>query len=135
MNKIFLFLFTLCLVYYQVEGAKNVESREDQESCPSSFTNDDNVKGVSDCVDRDLSNGDTYYDKCCYVRGMRNGRIGEGCLGLPRDATMDVPGTIKLYEENYFKNRGMQLKVYSVDCKASYIKLFFLMIILFILFI
>ncbi len=135
MNKIFLFLFTLCLVYYQVEGAKNVESREDQESCPSQFSNDANVKGVSDCVDRDLSNGDTYCDKCCYVRGMRNGIIGEGCLGLPRDATMDIPGTIKLYEENYFKNRGIHVKVYSVECKASYIKLFALTIILFSLFI
>ena len=135
MNKIFLFLVILCLAYYQFEGAKNVESRDDQESCPSQFSNDANVKGVSDCVDRDLSNGDTYYDKCCYVRGMREGRVGEGCLGLPRDAIMDIPGTIKLYEENYFKNRGMQLKVYSVDCKASYIKLFALTIILFSLFI
>ena len=135
MNKIFLFLVILCLAYYQVEGAKNVESREDQEPCSSHFVNEANVKGVSDCVDRDLSNGDTYYDKCWYVRGMRNGRIGEGCLGMSRDATMDIPGTLELYEDNYFKKRGIKLKVYSVECKASYIQLFALTFILFILFI
>ena len=135
MNKIFLFIVLECLAYYHVEGAKNLEPRDDQESCPSEFENDSNVKGVSDCVDRDLSYGDTYFDKCCYVRGMRNGRIGEGCLGMSRDATMDIPGTLELYEDNYFKKRGIKLKVYSVECKASYIQLFALTFILFILFI
>ncbi len=131
MNKIILFLALSWFAFYQVEGAKNVESREDQKPCPREFEADSSVKGVSDCADRDLSIGSTYNDKCCYVRAMVDGEVVEGCAGAPRNYTIDIPGAIEFYEDNYYKTHDKHVKIYAVDCNASFIQLFALATILF----
>ncbi len=85
---------------------------------------DSNDIFLSDCVDRKLSHSDDsdgdikYYDKCCYIRAMVNGSYVYGCIGLDRNETIDIVDTINLIEE------GQNLKIYSIDCKASYIKYF-----------
>ena len=105
---------------------------------------------VSDCVDRELEKGNYgrgLYDKCCYVRLMVNGRVGEACIGLDRQYTMDVPGYIPIAEKQLKRRisqntaiterfdieltEGTDIKIYSVDCDASYIKLFAYIFVLF----
>ena len=96
---------------------------------------------LSDCVDRQLTNPyGELYDKCCYLRAMTNGKICERCFGLTRDQTMDVPGYIPQLEDTIKQaiidnptyaslfgiklTEGKKLKIYSLDCEASYIKYF-----------
>ena len=94
---------------------------------------------VSDCVDRQLTHKDLddvddggYYDKCCYFRAMIKGTYYYGCIGLDRDGTIDVIDSIneaeeqlaKLIREDGLISEGNAVKVYSLDCKASYIKYF-----------
>ena len=136
---LFLILLTLamCLNEYY-----NVDKREDADKCVNGILNDlnsENKVSVSDCVDRNLAiEGGGIFDKCCYYRMMINGKIIEGCTGLLRDDTMDVPGYIDLSEKllkESFKDLlaeksdlqitdGTDVKIYSINCEASYINFF-----------
>ena len=132
MKQIFLFLVLIFLVSC-LEDAKNVNPR-DYPIC-SPFTNPD---GVSDCVDLNLANDDTkknlrkYFDKCCFIRYMELGTIYKRCIALSRDDTMDIIDYIKLGEketrenlrDEYQGSRDGYVKIYSIDCEASYIKIF-----------
>ena len=144
MKRICLILVLLNLAVIKSDY-NNIPTRESNETCtPITFMRDySNGKTltVSDCVDRLLTNPNGgLYDKCCYMRGMTNGKIGEGCFGLTRDQTMDVPGYIPQLEDTIKKaiidnptyaalfgielTEGTKLKIYSLDCEASYIKYF-----------
>ena len=139
---LFLILLTLsmCLNEYY-----NVDKREDADKCVNGIINDlnsENKVSVSDCVDRKLAiDGGGLFDKCCYYRMMINGKTIEGCTGLSREDTMDVPGYIELSEKqikesfNDFPSEitensdiqitdGTDVKIYSINCEASYIKFF-----------
>ena len=139
MKKIFLFLSLIFFFADEINGAaKNMAKREG-----SSFTQSTtNNVTVSDCVDRQLTHDDLtkydiddnggYYDKCCYFRAMVKGTYYYGCIGLDRDDTIDVIDSIDATEEELAKllrdleilEEGEKVKVYSLDCKASYIKFF-----------
>ena len=70
---------------------------------------------------------------------MTKGTVIYGCIGLDRDDTMDVIDGINLGEnslDKYFKDASLReegegFKIYSIDCKASYIKYFSLVFMLF----
>ena len=137
MKKIFLFLSLIFFFAHEINGAaKNMPEREQGYCFAQSTTN--NVT-VSDCVDRQLTHKDLddvddggYYDKCCYFRAMIRGTYRYGCIGLDRDATTDIIDSIdeaeeqlaKLIREDGLISEGEAVKVYSLDCKASYIKYF-----------
>ena len=144
MKRICIFLVLLNLAVIKSDY-KNIPTRESNDTCtPDAFMTDNfigRVITVSDCVDRQLTtqNGQLY-DKCCYIRAMTNGKVREGCFGLTREQTMDVPGYIPILEDR-IKQRmidhpvipalfdveiteGTKVKVYSLDCEASYIKYF-----------
>ena len=139
MKKIFLFLSLIFFFAHEINGAaKNMAKREG--SCFTQSTT--NNVTVSDCVDRQLTHDDLtkydiddnggYYDKCCYFRAMVKGTYYYGCIGLDRDDTIDVIDSIDATEEELAKllrdleilEEGEKVKVYSLDCKASYIKFF-----------
>ena len=137
MKKIFLFLSLIFFFAHEINGAaKNMAEREQGSCFTLSETND---VTVSDCVDRQLTHKDLdgvddggYYDKCCYFRAMIKGTYYYGCIGLDRDDTIDVIDSIDVTEEELAKllrdleilEEGEKVKVYSLDCKASYIKFF-----------
>ena len=140
MKKIFLFLSLIFFFAHEIKGAaKNMAEREQGSCFTQSETND---VTVSDCVDRQLTHDDLtkydiddnggYYDKCCYFRAMVKGIYRYGCIGLDRDDTIDVIDSIDTTEEELAKllrdleilEEGEKVKVYSLDCKASYIKFF-----------
>ena len=140
MKKIFLFLSLIFFFAHEINGAaKNMAEREQGSCFTLSETND---VTVSDCVDRqlthkaltkyDIDDNGGYYDKCCYFRAMVKGTYRYGCIGLDRDDTIDVIDSIDVTEEELAKllrdleilEEGEKVKVYSLDCKASYIKYF-----------
>ena len=137
MKKIFLFLSLIFFFAHEINGAaKNMPEREQGFCFAQSTTNNFTV---SDCVDRQLTHKDLddvddggYYDKCCYFRAMIKGTYYYGCIGLDRDGTIDVIDSIneaeeqlaKLIREDGLISEGEAVKVYSLDCKASYIKYF-----------
>ena len=137
MKKIFLFLSLIFFFAHEINGAaKNMPEREQGFCFAQSTTNNFTV---SDCVDRQLTHKDLddvddggYYDKCCYFRAMIKGTYYYGCIGLDRDATTDIIDSIdeaeeqlaKLIREDGLISEGNAVKVYSLDCKASYIKYF-----------
>ena len=148
MKKMYLLLALILFFTNQVKGYKNVDAREDQKPCFDLSTSSSDFS-VSDCVDRQLSHGDLAiddddndgrnYDKCCYFRIMTKGTVYYGCIGLDRDDTMDVIDGINLGEnslDKFFKDAALReegegFKIYSIDCKASYIKYFSLVFMLF----
>ena len=139
MKKMYLLLALIFFFANQVKGAKNVDARDGKTCFYMSDTDD---VSLSDCVDRRLSYmastyGDNdqesdgkYYDKCCYIRAMLNGNYLYGCIGLERNETIDIVDSInlgekqlsRLYRANGDIEEGQDFKVYSMDCKASYIK-------------
>ena len=137
MKKIFLFLSLIFFFAHEINGAaKNMPEREQGFCFAQSTTNNFTV---SDCVDRQLTHKDLdgvddggYYDKCCYFRAMIKGTYYYGCIGLDRDATTDIIDSIneaeeqlaKLIREDGLISEGEAVKVYSLDCKAFYIKYF-----------
>ena len=137
MEPILSFLVLGFLTYCSYgQEAKNVISRSDQVDCVATNPSQDkDVHGASDCVDRNLYDSTTgkYYDKCCYMRSMSRGRLREYCRGMTRDEVMDIPGGIKLAEDAFKKASGNSLKIFAIDCKGSYIQFSALIIILFFL--
>ena len=144
MKRICLILVLLNLAVIKSDY-NNIPAREGNDTCtPQSFMLDyrsGKTLSLSDCVDRQLTNPyGGLYDKCCYLRAMTNGKIGEGCFRLTRDQTMDVPGYIPQLEDTIKQaiidnptyaslfgiklTEGTKLKIYSLDCEASYIKYF-----------
>ncbi len=141
-----LLLFFVLLNFSVCRGEyKNVERSGRRGNCGTSALREDIINErnptVSDCVDRQLDNGKGFYDKCCYIRGMLGGKVLSGCIGLKRSETMDVPGAIPIAEDDLkrymledvdkfegmlgFKmTEGQDVKIYSIDCDASYIKFF-----------
>ena len=132
MNRIFLFLVLIYFASFQ-EAAKNVESRD----YPDCDEITEEPQGVSDCVDRNLAytekNVVKYYDKCCFFKYLLNGETTQICVGLERDEVIDVIDYINLGEKEarkelrdiiFKKKRDGYLKVYSLDCEASFIKIF-----------
>ena len=138
MKKIFLFLSLIFFFAHEINGAARNMPKREQGSCFAQSTT--NNVTVSDCVDRQLTHNDLdgvnddggYYDKCCYFRAMIRGNYRYGCIGLDRDATTDIIDSIneaeeqlaKIIREEGFISEGNAVKVYSLDCKASYIKYF-----------
>ena len=140
MKKMYLLLALIFIFANQVKGAKNVGARD---GLPCDSISDTNDVSVSDCADRRLSkdafeddgytdqdiNG-KYYDKCCYIRAKLQGSYIYGCIGLGRNETIDVIDYINLEEKRFSKylraegeiEEGQDFKIYSIDCKASYIK-------------
>ena len=150
MKKMYLLLALIFIFANQVKGAKNVGAR-DGLPCDSL---EDNDVSVSDCADRRLSQGASendgytdqdingkYYDKCCYMRAKIQGSYIYGCIGLGRNETIDVIDYINLEEKRFSKylrsigeiEEGQDFKIYSIDCKASYIKYFVSVFMLFFL--
>ena len=110
---LFLILLTLamCLNEYY-----NVDQTGRSGACENEIFQDiysGNEVTLSDCADRKLTASRGLYDKCCYYRMMINGKSINGCLGLYRNDTMDVPGYIDISEK--------QLKDYmrSADPESS----------------
>ena len=113
MKKMYLLLALLFIFANQAKGAKNVGARDGLPCDSFSLTND---VTVSDCADRRLSqdaserdgytdqdiNG-KFYDKCCYMRAMLQGRYIYGCIGLERNETIDVIDYINLEEKRFSK--------------------------------
>ena len=151
MKKMYLLLALIFIFANQVKGAKNVGARD---GLPCDSISDTNDVSVSDCADRRLSkdafeddgytdqdiNG-KYYDKCCYIRAKLQGSYIYGCIGLGRNETIDVIDYINLEEKQSSKylrsigliEEGQDFKIYSIDCKASYIKYFVSVFMLFFL--
>ena len=124
-------IFALAFIYCVIcDGpAYNVPDRaEGHCSLPFMYDEYDGSLSVSSCVDRELYNFETYYDKCCYVRFQKNGIMRNGCLGLTREFFMDVPETISILEKGKRKEPAYQYfkdsKIYELNCNSSYLKLF-----------
>ena len=148
---LFLILLTLSMClneYYNVDQTHRLGDCEDGIS--HDVYSGDEVT-LSDCVDRNLGAPRGLYDKCCYYRMMINGKSINGCLGLYRNDTMDVPGYIDISEKQvkdillskdpeYLESLGLEMtegtdvKIYSIDCEASYTKFFVSVFALFCLF-
>ena len=83
--------------------------------------------GVSDCIDLQLwsSQKSQYYDKCCYIRFQKEGRMHAGCVGLTQEKLIDITETIKRMESGdraIWTREGANTKIYQLDCSSSYIK-------------
>ena len=140
MKQIF---FVLTLIYlatceeYQIHNgpANNVEYRP-YGSCEDYYVHnstgvwlDDPDVTVSYCVDLNLYSSvkGRYFDKCCFVRFQKDGIMHSGCVGLFRDAIIDITETIKRMEngdKNIWTSEGINSKIYDLNCKASYISVF-----------
>ena len=137
MKQIILVLVLIFLASCQDKDgpANNIETRNYDycvdhlvyEEGSGTFTKED--FGVSGCIDLKLYNNRTkkYFDKCCYVRFMKEGEMYGGCVGLYRDNIIDITETIRRMEEgdrNIWTRYGANSKIYELDCKASYTKFF-----------
>ena len=126
--------------------AHNIEDRgNNTPSCEEMFVKqgdgwlDDEIAGVSDCVDLHLysQNKTKYYDKCCYVRFQLNGEMHQGCVGLTQEHLIDTTETIRRMEEGdraIWTLSAANSKIYQLDCGASYLKFISLAIVLISLF-
>ena len=145
MKQIILVLALIYFAYCQDKDgpALNVEIRDTDRSCDDysaidyqgGFSDQDDI-GTSDCVDYKLYSQirGKYYDKCCYIRLMKDGVMHGGCIGLFRDQLIDITETIKRIEngdKNTWTSASLNSKVYDLDCEASYIQVFVLVFALF----
>ena len=151
MKKIFAILSILYLIscatddeYEQIEArmgpALNAENRGGMQSCSELYVgngtgdnwlddeNQGNLPGgVSDCVDLYLWNSEKgkYFDKCCYIRFQKEGRMHAGCVGLSQENYNDIAETIRRMEQgdkSIWTRRGSNSKIYQLDCGSSYFK-------------
>ena len=145
MKQIFFFMI---LVYMMaclddrdaiVGKAYNYEDRGTDETCSDYYVKQsdgwyDDVKsedsvpgGVSDCIDLQLwsSYKNQYYDKCCYVRFQKDGKMHAGCVGLTQERLIDITETIKRMENGdraIWTRDGENTKIYQLECSSSNIK-------------
>ena len=147
MKQIFFVLALIVFVSAEavVGPAKNVITTQ-YDSCDyDGFGSQD--FGVSGCVDRNLysirtntfGNFGRYYDKCCYIRYMKDGEMYGGCFGLYRDQYIDITETMRRIENGEIKHQNTSIdltnsKIYELDCKASYLSLAFALALLSFLF-
>ena len=107
----------------------------------------DNDSGVSGCVDRDLyanTYHNRYYDRCCYMRYMKQGQMLGTCFGIRRDEYMDIVDAIHNIERegvHHLRWDGIEprsngirfapgdlhdhsagIKIYELNCKSSYLQ-------------
>ena len=112
-------IFGLAFIYCVLCRAYNVIERE-YGQCVRKETP---PEGPSDCFDRDLNTGDKkhdrYYDKCCFLRYRREGVMNSTCIGIDRQAFMDIPEYIEREEK-----LNKTLKIYELKCNSSYLKIF-----------
>ena len=120
--------------------ALNAENRRGMLSCielyvgngeGDNWLDDENPEylpgGVSDCVDLYLWNSakEKYFDKCCYIRFQKEGRMHAGCVGLSQEYYNDIAETIRRMEQGdktIWTRRGSNSKIYQLDCGSSYFK-------------
>ena len=111
-------IFGLAFIYCVLCRAYNVIERGNGQ-CEKY----ENPEGSSDCVDRDLNAGDEkhdrYFDKCCFFRYRREGEMKRTCIGVDRQAFMDIPEYIERLE-----NLNKTWKIYELNCNSSYLKIF-----------
>ena len=151
MKKIFAILSILYLISCQMTDeyeqmlermgpALNAENRGGMQSCnelyvgngtDDNWLDDENPEylpgGVSDCVDLYLWNSakEKYFDKCCYIRFQKEGRMHAGCVGLSQENYNDIAETIRRMEQGdktIWTRRGSNSKIYQLDCGSSYFK-------------
>ena len=152
MKKIFAILSILYLISCQMTDeyeqmleermgpALNAENRGEMKSCSELYVgngtgdnwlDDENhgnlPGGVSDCVDLYLWNSEKrkYFDKCCYIRFQKEGRMHAGCVGLSQENYNDIAETIRRMEQgdkSIWTRRGSNSKIYQLDCGSSYFK-------------
>lgn len=82
----------------------------------------------SDCIDHILNDGDKYIEKCCYIRLQHRGTMHAGCIPLNQDQYSDIVETQRLIENGdkaFWGGELKNVKVYSIECSASYLKLAF----------
>ena len=111
-------IFGLAFIYCVLCRAYNVIERE-YVPCATK----EKPEGSSDCVDRDLDAGDEnynrYFDKCCFLRYRSEGLMNSTCIGVDRQAFMDIPEYIERLE-----NLNKTWKIYELNCNSSYLKIF-----------
>ena len=111
-------IFGLAFIYCVLCRAYNVIERE-----YGQCVRKEKPEGSSDCVDRDLDAGDEnynrYFDKCCFLRYRREGEMNSTCIGVDRQAFMDIPEYIERLE-----NLDPAMKIYELNCNSSYLKIF-----------
>ena len=146
MKKIFAILSILYLISCATDDeyeprmgpALNAENRKGMLSCNELYVgkgdnwlDDENPGnlpgGVSDCVDLYLWNyvKKKYFDKCCYIRFQKEGRMHAGCVGLSQENYNDIAETIRKMEQGdrtIWTRRGSNSKIYQLDCGSSYFK-------------
>jgi len=112
-------IFGLAFIYCVLCRAYNVIERK-YGQCVRKETP---PEGSSDCVDRDLDAGDEnynrYFDKCCFLRYRKEGEMKRTCIGVDRQAFMDIPEYIERLE-----NLDPAKKIYELNCNSSYLKIF-----------
>jgi hypothetical protein len=82
----------------------------------------------SDCIDHILNDGQNYIEKCCYIRLQHQGTMHAGCIPLNQDQYSDIVETQRLIENGdkaFWGGELKNVKVYSIECSASYLKLAF----------
>jgi len=153
MKQIFVILSILYLISCQTDDgtrqyiedqmgpALNAENRGMMRSCDDLYVGngggddewlDDNSPeylpgGVSDCVDLYpwSQKRRKYYDKCCYIRFQKAGKMHAGCIGLSQENYNDIAETIRrmeLGDKTIWTTRGINSKIYQLDCGSSYFK-------------
>ena len=127
-------IFALAFIYcvFCAGPAYNLEDRlPENGQCYRGFDEANDNLYVSSCVDRDLYDieyGYGYYDKCCYIRFRKEGKMYDGCIGLTREQFIDVPETIESIEKgkkrtNLIRNLENS-KIYQLNCNSSYLQIF-----------
>ena len=120
MNKT-LILFLLCISFtYQSFGPTEKRRADSSGSCGGE------AESTSDCVDLKLSG---YTDeKCCYIRYQVEGGEAKGCVALTSRDYLDIVEFKRKFEDDYYEahykdvSEGKRIKVYEINCSASYIK-------------
>ena len=134
--------FVTCVDEDKLGPAKNLEERISECSCSDLYVSQngqwldemDSIQcngdvlpaGVSDCVDLQLwsQKSKKYYDKCCYVRFQKDGKMHAGCVGLSQFHYSDITETIKKMEKgdiHVWTRNAINSKIYQLDCSSNYI--------------
>ena len=143
--KQIILIFALIYSVVSSERALNMVIREG-DSCHQQGDLD-NDSGVSGCVDRDLYDNSShirYYDRCCYMRYMKQGQMLGTCFGIRREEYTDIVDAIHNIERegvHHLRWAGIEprpngirfapgdlhdhsagIKIYELNCKSSYLQ-------------